>query len=152
MTAPAATFLVIEDGREYIDRFTRLLGADFRFRFLRAGHAAEARALLAADAVAGLLLDLDFRRTPVQHLVDDDGHCGLSDHDRPRVAGVQGILIARALRRAGVTLPALLFADLEDPEQISFLQTDLAPLRVVPSSVGLQEIARLLGGMAGARP
>lgn len=138
MTVPAAVFLVIEDGHEYTERFTRFLGG--AFGFVRAGHAAQARALVAEAGLAGLLLDLDFRRTAVHDLVGESGQPA-SDSERQRVSGVQGILILRALRRAGVTLPALLFADLEDPEQIAFLQTELAPLQVVPSSVGLPAIA-----------
>lgn len=141
----SARFLVVEDGREYVERFTRLLGGTFRFE--RAGDAAEAIALASAGAVAGVLLDLDFRRTPGDRLIDEAGQAGLSAAERSRVTGVQGILIARALRASGVSAAMLLFADLDDPEQISFLQSDLAPLRVIPSSVGLNEIAALLARM-----
>ena len=127
--------LVCEDGSEYTERFTRFLGAEHRFE--RAGHFAEALPL-AADADA-LLLDLDFRRTPKTLLVDERG--GPS----PRgAAEVQGILILRALRARGVLLPALLFADLDDPGHASRLEADLAPLRVVPGSAGLVRIAQLL--------
>ncbi|HEY2902628.1 MAG TPA: hypothetical protein VGL59_18730 [Polyangia bacterium] len=148
--AVTATFLVVEDGREYTERFARLLGT--RFRFIRAASASEAAALAGGGAV-GLLLDLDFRRTPVDQLVDDDGQIAGTrpDSERRRLAAVQGILILRALRRNSVTLPALLFADLDDAEQIAFLQGDLGPLRVVASSVGLQEIALLLDRLAAGR-
>ncbi|HEX3695244.1 MAG TPA: hypothetical protein VH374_07635 [Polyangia bacterium] len=151
MTAAASTFLVVEDGREYTERFARLLGA--RFRFTRAGSAEEAAALACGGAV-GLLLDLDFGRTAPDQLIDDNGRAAGAhpDGERRRLAAVQGILILRALRRAGVTLPALLFADLDDAEQIAFLQSDLHPLRVVASSAGLQEIARLLDRLAAGQP
>jgi hypothetical protein len=129
------TFLVCEDGSEYTDRFTRFLGG--QFRFLRAGHFAEALAL-AGGAVA-LLLDLDFRRTQPALLVDERGQSAA-----PSAADVQGILILRALRARGVVLPALLFADLDDPERTARLEAELAPLRVVPSSEGLPRIAQLL--------
>ena len=129
------TFLVCEDGTEYTDRFTRFLGG--QFRFLRAGHFAEALAL-ADDAVA-VLLDLDFRRTQPALLVDERGA------PAPRSAAeVQGILILRALRARGVALPALLFADLDDPARAARLEAELSPLRVVPSSEGLPRIAQLL--------
>lgn len=129
------TFLVCEDGTEYTDRFTRFLGGQFRFR--RAGHFAEALAL-APDAVA-VLLDLDFRRTQPALLVDERGA------PAPRSAAeVQGILILRALRARGVALPALLFADLDDPARAARLEAELSPLRVVPSSEGLPRIAQLL--------
>lgn len=143
MTATPATFLIVEDGREYVDRFTRLLGG--AFRFVRAGHAAEAEGLLlAGTGLVGVLLDLDFRRAPGQLLIDEGGRADPPNHDRPRVARVQGILIARALRRVAPEVPMLLFADLEDREQVSFLEVDLAPLRVVASAVGVNEIAALL--------
>ena len=129
------TFVVCEDGSEYTERFTRFLGAKFRFR--RAGHFAEALAL-AGEATA-LLLDLDFRRTQPALLVDERGA------PAPRsAADVQGILILRALRARGVSLPALLFADLDDEERTARLESELAPLRVVPSSEGLPRIAQLL--------
>lgn len=151
MIAPA-TFLVVEDGREYTERFERLLGADLRFT--RAGSAGEALAAVAAGGLAGVLLDLDFRRTPPDQLIDDAGERAAAhpDSERRRLASVQGILILRVLRRSAVTLPALLFADLDDPDQTSFLQRDLGPLRVVPSSVGLLEIARMLGQLAAGEP
>jgi hypothetical protein len=155
VTAPA-TFLICEDGQEYLDRFSRLLGAAFHFQ--RATSFAEALAAVsgpgapgAVAAVSGLLLDLDFRRTPPAALIDDAGQSATArpDSERRPLVAMQGILILRALRRAGVTLPALLFADLEDADQIAFLQTDLAPLQVIPSSVGLQEIGRKLARLAG---
>jgi hypothetical protein len=129
------TFLVCEDGSEYTDRFKRFLGA--QFRFLRAGHFAEALALAAgADA---LLLDLDFRRTPRELLVDERGA-----PDRGGATEVQGILILRALRSRGVALPAVLFADLDDAAHATRLERELAPLRIVPGSAGLPRIAQLL--------
>ena len=128
-------FLVCEDGSEYTDRFKRFLGA--QFRFLRAGHFAEALALAAgADA---LLLDLDFRRTPRELLVDERGA-----PDSRGATEVQGILILRALRSRGVGLPAVLFADLDDAAHAARLERELAPLRIVPGSAGLPRIAQLL--------
>jgi len=152
VTSPPA-FLVVEDGREYTDRFERLLGQQGqRFRFVRAGSAAEALAAAAAGGLAGVLLDLDFRRTPPHQLIDDGGNgaAAHADSERRRLAAVQGILILRALRRAAVSLPALLFADLDDDGQVGYLEGELSPLRVVPSSVGLQEIAGLLDRLAAA--
>jgi hypothetical protein len=129
------TFLVCEDGSEYTDRFSRFLGA--QFRFARAGHFAEALAL--APGAHALLLDLDFRRTAPALLVDERGR------PDPRCAlEVQGILILRALRSRGVTLPAVLFADLDDRAHAAMLESELAPLRIVPSSEGLPRIAQLL--------
>ena len=149
---PGATFVICEDGREYLDRFERAFGA--AFRFVRAGDVAEARAALAAGAVAAVLLDLDFRRTPGEALIDEGGASGAPrpDSERRRLAATQGILILRALRVSGVTCPALLFADLDDPGQVAFLESSLAPLSVVPSSAGARDLARRLEDLARPLP
>ena len=139
--AAGVTFLVCEDGTEYTDRFRRFLGG--QFQFLRAGHFAEALAL--AAGASAVLLDLDFRRTQPALLVDERGA------PAPRsAADVQGILILRALRARGVLLPALLFADLDDPGRAARLESELSPLRVVPSSEGLLRIAQLLREVSSA--
>ena len=135
------TFIVCEDGAEYTDRFRRFLGA--RFAFARAGHFADALSL--APGACGVLLDLDFRRTASALLVDERG-----DRADASAAEVQGILILRALRAHGVRLPALLFADLDDAARAARLEAVLAPLRVVPSSAGLAQIAQLLREMSSA--
>jgi hypothetical protein len=128
-------FLVCEDGSDYTDRFRRFLGA--QFEFVRAASFGEALQL--APRCAGVLLDLDFRRTDPSLLVDEKGA------PAPRgTVEVQGILILRALRSRGVALPALLFADLDDAERAARLESELAPLSVVPSDEGLQSIARRL--------
>ena len=77
-----------------------------------------------------MLLDLDFRRTPAERLVDEQGPAPapLDAGTRARLAETQGILILRRLRAGGVTLPAVLFADLDDAEQRAFLERTLAPL------------------------
>jgi hypothetical protein len=141
-------FLVCEDGHEYTERFVRLLGGAFRFE--RAGCFAEAEAATAAAAFAGLLLDLDFRRTPPDRLIDENGAgTAATEETRRRLAEVQGILILRALRVGGRTQPALLFADIDDAEQVRYLERTLAPLHVVSSRTALPEIARLLGRISG---
>jgi hypothetical protein len=144
-------FLVCEDGHEYSERFARLLGGSFRFE--RAGHFAEAQAQLAAHPdTSALLLDLDFRRAPSTRLIDESGaQSGAEiwpEETRRRLAEVQGILLLRALRAGGVMLPALLFADIDDENQIRFLERVHAPLTVVSSTTALPEIARLLAALA----
>ena len=132
--------VVCEDGHEYSERFTRLLGGEARF--IRAPDLAAARSAIDAGA-DGLFLDLDFRRAPPATLVDESSvaQAGRSDGESRRLAQIQGILVLRALRQAGVTLPALLFADLDDPARQDYLEQSLAPLEVIPSSVGLPAIA-----------
>jgi hypothetical protein len=141
-------FVVCEDGDEYTQRFERFLGS--RFRFQRAPDARSAEQALRTSQVSGLLLDLDFRRTPTELLL---GEVGVPDHppspdERARWSASQGILILQHLRRAGLHLPALLFADLDDGQQIAFLETNLAPLKVVSSREGLAQIAARLQALA----
>ena len=99
-----------------------------------------------AEPVVGLLLDLDFTRTPPDRLCDEMGGsaAALSTDERRRLAQTQGILVLRALRARGTRLPALLFADLDDAEQCAFLERWLAPLEIVPSTESLSGIARRL--------
>ena len=138
---PRLRFVVCEDGAEYLERFRRFLGESFDF--LPAHDFDEARAA-AADA-DGILLDLDFRRTPADRLVDEQGPAPapLDAGTRARLAETQGILILRGLRASGVALPALLFADLDDGQR-AFLERTLTPLTVASSRLGIAEIAALL--------
>jgi hypothetical protein len=135
-------FVVCEDGSEYLDRFRRFLEEDFDF--VAAGDYEHACA--ACPGAAGLLLDLDFRRTPPERLVDENGaaSAGIDDGTRRRLAETQGILILRQLRAAGVALPAILFADITDAEQAGFLERTLAPLTIAASHLGLREVATLM--------
>ena len=160
MTAAASSgpkFLVCEDGHEYSERFQRLLGDVFTFvrvaSFAEVMAAVRAEAADAGDGPMGLLLDLDFRRVDPAVLVDDQGLVGGArlDGERRRLAAVQGILILRALRGAGVKLPALLFADLADEEQRAFIEQSLAPVKVMTSNEGIGAIAMALKQLLPAK-
>jgi hypothetical protein len=143
MNARRPRFVVCEDGTEYVERFRRFLGE--AFEFISAGD--HASALAASAGADGLLFDLDFRRTPPGRLVDERGAAvaaALDDGTRRRLAESQGILILRALRAAGVALPAILFADLDDAEQARILERSLAPLAIASSRTGLRQLAGLL--------
>lgn len=142
MTPTPPRFVVCEDGTEYLERFTRFLGDDFTF--IPARDFASARA--AAGGADGLLLDLDFRRTPRDRLVDESGPvpADLDDDRRRRLAETQGILILRQLRGAGVALPAILFADIDDAGRQDFLTQTLAPLTIASSQLGIRDIGALL--------
>jgi hypothetical protein len=76
--------LVIEDGSEYVDAFTRLAPAAREVELLAASDAAAARRLLAEHRVDGVFLDVDFSRTPAERLL-------------PGGARDQGFRIASAL-------------------------------------------------------
>jgi hypothetical protein len=146
MSAPL--FLVCEDGDEYIQRFERFLGRERRF--LRAGSGVEAQAALAREPIVGLLLDLDFRRLPASQLLCENGPPARSPttEEQARWSAMQGILILQHLRRQGVKVPALLFADLDDREQSDYLEETLAPLAVVGSREGLAQLAARLRRLA----
>ena len=146
MTARRPRFVVCEDGSEYLDRFRRFLGD--AFDLVPAHDFAEA--LAAVAGADGLLLDLDFRRTPPDRLVDERGPApaALDAGTRARLAETQGILILRQLRGAGAQLPAILFADLDDPARARFLERTLAPLSVASSRLGLPDIAAIMRAAA----
>ena len=131
-------WIVCEDGDEYLVRFQRFLGQEFEF--VPASDLQEV--LRALPGAVGLLLDLDFRRADPARLLDESGTARprLAAGERRRLAEVQGVLILRALRGRGVTLPALLCADVDDPAQAQRLEQELAPLAVVP---GNESVARI---------
>lgn len=160
LTAPphplAARFLVCEDGSEYVDRFNRFLAP--RFTFTRVGDFGELCEYLGRQSAreersAGLLLDLDFRRTPSAKLVDELGQPAVivSDDDHRRIASLQGIAILSALRRQGSRLPAILFADLDDAAQCAYLRSALRPLDILASSIGLNALVVHLEALSQAR-
>jgi hypothetical protein len=136
-------WVVCEDGDEYRTRFASFLGREFEF--VAARDFASAQAALAG--AAGLLLDLDFRRTDPGLLVDERGHPA-APGDRARAAEVQGIFILRALRQRGVRIPALLCADLDDARHVDELVRDLAPLQIVAGSEAIDSIARRMRAAA----
>ena len=140
--------LVVEDGHEYVERFRRFLTHEFDI--VRAGCLAEARDQLVSGC-CGLLLDLDFRRTSPAELVDEQGQtrADLPADEHKRLAESQGIFLLRALRAGGRVEPALLFADIDDAEQVSFLERSLAPLEILGGDVSLPDIVRRIRAMVG---
>jgi hypothetical protein len=150
MTLKAATsllrVLIAEDGDEYTARFSRLLGAQFYFE--RVASFAELIEALKAPA-AVLVLDLDFRRTDRKLLVDANGAPAKTE-EAAQLAEVQGLVILRALRSRGENIPALLCADLDDPERARLLCEELKPLQLSPSTESLPAIAARLHALARA--
>jgi len=141
--------LVCEDGDEYRERFCRCYADEFTF--LQVQDHASALAACARRPI-GIVCDMDFRRLPSDRLVDEAGATGLArpGDDVRRMAEMQGVLILRALRSAGVTTPALLFVDLDDPSRVRFLERTLSPLVVVGSGEGLSAIGARLRAWASA--
>lgn len=143
-------FLVCEDGTEYIERFERFLGDDFRFV-----RSASLQALLGDLAqhapIAGILLDLDFRRTDEALLVDVEGRANncQSKAESARLAANQGIFILSALRKREIDIAVLLFADIGDAAQRAQLERRFSPLYLVESHVGLGELRCKLAALSG---
>jgi len=136
--------LIVEDGDEYFERFTRLLGA--RFQFERASSFGELLARLerrSGAPPAALVFDLDFSRTPAAQIVDVHGARAPAELVA-QLAPVQGLVMLRALRIRGGKTPALLCADLDDVARAQRLREELAPLEISPSSESLSEVAARL--------
>jgi hypothetical protein len=135
-------WIVCEDGDEYLSRFRRFLGTEFEF--VAASHLHDV--LRDVTGATGLILDLDFRRSDPDQLVDESGasRADVPAGERRRLAEVQGVLILRALRKRGVSLPALLCADLDDAEQANRLENELRPLQIVPGSEPVTRIGARL--------
>ncbi len=134
-------WIICEDGVEYFDRFLRFVGEE-----LELVRAADAHALLAAlvAPAVGVVLDLDFRRTPAEWLIDEYGRPPGSEEERRRLAASQGALIVQLLRARGLGVPVLLCADIDDAAQAAYLVEALAPLEIVPSAESLLDtVARL---------
>ncbi len=143
--------LMCEDGNEYLERFERFLGAQFEFIQSRDFGMLLAQ-LERCQPVAGILLDLDFRRAEESRLVDDEGQpiSRLSKEERTRLVGNQGIAILASLRQKGWRTTVLLFADIEEPRQREYLTTKFAPLELIASHVGLSELQRRFEALASA--
>jgi hypothetical protein len=147
--APSPTWIVCEDGHEYTERFRRFLQG---FSFARAASAGDLwRALQGAD-VTGVLLDLDFRRTPSPLLIDERGDTSpaRTTAETRRLAAAQGLFILRALRARGVHLPVILHADLPRG-QAAHLVASAGPLRIAGSETGIADLASWLREMHAGR-
>jgi hypothetical protein len=109
------SLLVIEDGDEYAE-FARSFFSE-RFEILAARSEADARAVLATQPVAALLIDLRFDRATAALLVGDLDATAtqLFAGDRERalryLKDQQGALILGALRAAGHRQPAVFVHD-----------------------------------------
>ncbi|HMA91734.1 MAG TPA: hypothetical protein VKP30_03565 [Polyangiaceae bacterium] len=147
--ADTPRFLLCEDGDEYRERFERFLGA--RFRFIQSKHGAELLSHLQDyQPIAGVLLDLDFRRTDDSLLVGGDGRpfSGTSREERARIVANQGIAILASIREKHWQTPVLLFADIHDTRQRTYLERAFAPVELIPSHVGLNELQRRLDDLS----
>ncbi len=145
-------FVVCEDGQEYLERFKRFLGNTFEFIPAQDFFALVEHTERCAP-VAGVLLDLDFRRVDAAHLVNEHGQAiaKFGREARAQYSANQGLFILASLRERCILVPVLLFADIDDPEQQAHLLRKFGPLDLVPSHVGLRELERRLAELSGVK-
>jgi hypothetical protein len=143
--------LVLEDGTEYTEAFGRLSGDVGPVELLRASHAADARAILAARRVDAVFLDVVFDRTRPESLVGDREELERRfPGDRARIiehlALHQGFyLLAELARSIPAGTPVLLAHDFSsEPGRLAALRTAVPSLEGVPESATTTQILRRL--------
>ncbi len=109
-----ANVLIVEDGNEYLDNYTRhVVGPTY----LQAHSGAQALAILASQTMHVLLLDMRFDRVPRSTLLGDHAqaareHGGDGERAWRHLSHHQGLYILAAVRAAGhVQIPVLLAYD-----------------------------------------
>ncbi len=135
--------LVIEDGFEYTETFSRFLPDGFVWT--RAGSGPEALVHLAAAPVDTIVLDLCFDRTPASLLLGGDGRAP-ADLRRD-----QGLLVLAALRAAGYQTPVLFAHDFSDtPARWSKIEAAYRPVAQLPDHASPARVASALRALAHA--
>lgn len=136
--------LVIEDGTEYVDAFSRFLPDGFAFT--RAGSGPAGLALLRDRRFDAIVLDMRFDRAPEAELLGDVGATadrfnGDVVQARRFVEDHQGTFILAALRDAGVGLPVLLSYDFSgEPRRWERLAARSGPVAYVGDGASPQEV------------
>ncbi len=108
--------LIVEDGTEYLE-FFRLFLKD-EHEYLHAQSCERALAVLGADGVDALVLDMRFDRTPLGELVGDVAEIAGAYFGGDLVRGqryvqdTQGTMILARIRDAGHDAPALFVSDM----------------------------------------
>ena len=124
--------LVVEDGREYIERARRWLADGLEFT--RAGCGEEALELLGQQDFDVLYLDMDFRRVPAEQLLGDVAELterfhGDSAEAQQFLATNQGVYILSALREAGSEIPVVFSYDFQpQPRRWAYLARRYGPV------------------------
>jgi len=147
--------LIVEDGFEYTDRAHQWLSEDFEFT--RAGHGAEALALLEETAYDLIYLDMNFNRAAADKLLGPQAEIAeRMGGDREQVQAFlethQGVYILAAIREAGCCLPVLISYDFAaEPKRWRHLVSRYAPLHYLSDNVGPDQIrAALMGLLPGS--
>lgn len=140
--------LVVEDGYEYFDTFSRFLAEDFDW--VRAGHAEEALLFLAEAEFDAVLLDMCFDRIPEGQLLGDV-HEAAERFNGDRQRGLlflqeyQGNYILASIRQAGFVGPVILSYDFDDePRRWRHLSGRFPPLAYLPDNFSPRLVAEKL--------
>ncbi|MBN2798954.1 MAG: hypothetical protein JXX28_07380 [Deltaproteobacteria bacterium] len=147
--------LIIEDGHEYHELFSRFLPRD---QWIRVGSGPAALDWLGREVADAIFLDMRFDRAPPAELLGDLDQAAERFNGDPVQARAfledhQGHFILAALRQRGVALPVLLAADLsEEPRRWARLAARYAPLDGLPEGAGPDEARSLLQAMVGGHP
>lgn len=150
-----ATVLIVEDGDEYLDNFSRWVPGP---RYLQAHSAQEAIATLASQQVHLILLDMRFDRTPRHLLLGDHGRAtrengGDSERGWRHLALHQGLYVLAAVRAAGHREVAVLIAYDFSRELRRFeaLAKTAAPLDWLPDAATAQVLTARMAAMLRER-
>ena len=142
--------LVVEDGSEYSELFSRYADADLTF--LRAGDGAEALARVASGGVDLLFLDMRFDRVEAARLFGDmaataERFNGDPVRARQFLEENQGLYILAALREAGCALPAVFSHDFDgEPRRWANLERRYAPVSYLRDNASAGEVMERLRG------
>jgi hypothetical protein len=147
--------LIVEDGFEYRDTFTRYAGDEFEFT--RTGSGAEALAAVADAPYDCLFLDMRFDRVEAGALLGDLGETAERFNGDPVRATRfleenQGVYVLAALREAGCSLPALFSHDFSgEPRRWQALERKYAPVAWLPDNASPAQVKECLAhAVAGA--
>ncbi len=152
MTEPLV--LIVEDGDEYLDNLQRFVpGSTYR----QAHDAAEALAVLEAEPVSLVYLDMRFDRIPRAQLVGD--HAALTQEHNGDPARAwrflennQGLFILDSITQAGFgELPVILAYDFSrEPKRWEHLRASYPRLAWVGDGVSAEEIRRVIVELVGS--
>lgn len=152
-----ARVLIVEDGFEYRDTFSRYAGD--HFEFVRTGSGAEALAAVAGESFDCLFLDMRFDRVQPGELLGDLAETAERFNGDPVRATRfleenQGVYVLAALREAGCRLPAVFSHDFSgEPRRWSALFRKYAPVAWLPDNASPAQVKDCLSRAAsGALP
>jgi DNA-binding response OmpR family regulator len=140
--------LVIEDGTEYCDAFSRFLTDGFEWE--RAGSGPEALRMLSEKTFDAIFCDMKFDRAPEAELLGDvsavaDQFNGDPLQARAHLEDHQGTYILAAVREQGISVPVIMSYDFDgEPRRWQRLQARYAPVDYLPGNQGPLEIAARL--------